>query len=322
MRHGFRQLICSYYGSGRSNHPGNPNGFILLTVLFIVSILLGASTAFAIYARGEVKRVSEERFSVEARAAARIACRTIADWIAKDDNEYDSELELLYDPVLPIYLDLGEWRANITIEPQNKLLPINDLFLPDGVTMKQEYQYPWEQYWILANKEHSSQKVLDFIDTDGEARAGSVEEETFLNRKLSHLSELLRLSDVDTKMIFVMNSDDVFPIERYMSVYGSGALNINLVPAHVLEILDPDIRKDVAEAIIDLRSKEPIKNEKDLMKVPGFPMSSLMKLSGVIGYRSDMFRVKMTISNAKRVRNYDILLHKTSHGCQIKSWGE
>ena len=96
-------------------------------------------------------------------------------------------------------LSFGEWRVFVRIVPQGGLIPINDLFLPDGVTVRKEYLYPWREIWTLLGRQDTASLVLDFLDGDAVPRVGSREDESFPNRSVSDLSELLHLPEIDRR---------------------------------------------------------------------------------------------------------------------------
>ena len=298
------------------------SGFVLITVLFISTLLLSAATTFAWFARQEMRRASHEEFALISRSLASVACQVIGSWIGGDSNNYDSELELLYMPDYPFLLFFGDWEVTAKITPQDRLVPINGLFLPDGVTMKTEFEYVWQEFWKQMGNDQLSLLILDFLDSDAEARPGSVEEEYYVNRKISHLSELLRIKRVERDMVYAQPDSDKLTIDRFFTVYGDGPVNINLAPREILAALDSEIGPDVADAIVIYRSENKIEGEKDLVKIPGFPMAAHTRLSNVLAYKSDYFLLDMKVTNANRERNFSVMLKKNGHACQILSWGE
>lgn len=297
-------------------------GFVLVTVLLISSLLLSAATAFAIYARGEMRRASDEEFALVARSLARTACDMIGEWIAMDQNEYDSELEVLYRPGIPFELNFGEWRVEASISPQDRLIPINGIFLPDGVTMKTEMESAWKHFWGTRGDDALSLLVLDFLDRDSESRPGSAEREHFINKKIGHLSELLHIEEIDTDMLYGVDDSAPLAFDRYFTVYGSDTININVAPREVLAGLDDQLGYDVADAIIRYRSVNAIKSEKDLLNIPGFPMTAQARLANIIAYKSNLFLLDLKVKYQSSERSFAILLSKAGGGCKIHSWRE
>ncbi len=299
------------------------SGFILIAVFFISTLLLSVATTFAWFARQEMRRASDEEFAFVSRSLASVACQIVSGWIVNDSNGYDSEYELLYIPDYPFFLSFGEWAVEAKITPQNRLLPINGLFLPDGVTMKTEFEYAWQEFWKgMDAGDRLPLLLLDFLDGDTEARPGSTEGEHYVNRKISHLSELLRIEEMLPEMLYAKPGSDRMTMDRFFTVYGNGTINVNFATKEVLALLDPEIGSDVAEAISVYRAGNSIEGERDLVRIPGFPMAAHTRLTNVLAYQSEFFLLDMKVIHANRERNFSVMLQKSGQTCQILSWGE
>lgn len=297
-------------------------GFILVTVLFISMLVLGAATSFAWYARNQMRRVADEEFALKATSVATIALSMVSAWIGGDDNDFDSVRELIYSESLPILLPFGEWEVIIGIAPQDRLLPINSLFLPDGVTVRNELQYAWEKLWDEYGDVEIGTLILDFLDRDEEARAGSRENENFANRLgISDLSELLYIEEIDPRILYGDPPGSI-ALDRFLSVYCGDKININVAPPEILRLLAPELTEDKVESILAYRRQSDIANEKDLVKIPGFPRAVTTRLSGLIGYKSEYFTVKMKVLYRNRERNYVVTLKRAGVACQIINWRE
>jgi type II secretory pathway component PulK len=300
---------------------GARGGFILIAVLMISVILLGAATSFAWFARTQMRRVSDEEFALKARTLAVIVCDAVSGWISQDSNDFDSAREFLYSPDFPMVLPFDDWEVNIAITPQDALIPINGILLPDGVTMRAEYEYPWGEIWTMFGRTDAGTVALDFLDDDIEARAGGREADYFPNGKISDLSELLHLPEITADMLYGKSADSA-ALDKYFTVYGSERINVNFAPRNVLAILDPDIGPDAAEAIIKHREDNDIKSASDLAKIPGFPAATATRLSGVISGKSNFFSVRIGVQNGSRERNFVIMMRRGSGKCQIVNWRE
>lgn len=298
------------------------SGFILVAVLFISTLLLSSAVSFAWFARVEMKRASAEEFALVSRSLASIVCQTVGVWIANDDNNFDSELEYLYTPNYPILLWYGNWEVAIQIVPQDRLIPINSIFLPDGVTLRKEYEYPWEEFWKITSDDSFATTMLDFLDRDTEARPGSVEEEFFVNREIGDLSELLRLEEIKRDFLYREYAENAPTFDRYFTVYCDEKININLAPKEVLSILDEEMGEDIADSIITYRTENKIENEKDLLKIPGFPMAVHTRLSNVIAYKSNYFLLDMNVSDGNRERKFKVMVKRVGRMCMIVNWSE
>jgi hypothetical protein len=283
-------------------------------------ILLGASTSFALFARTQMRRAADEEFALMSRTLAVIVCDAVSGWISGDGNDYDSAREFLYSPDFPIVLPFDEWDVNIRITPQDSLIPINGIFLPDGVTTRAEYEYAWQEIWDLFGNSAGT-LVLDFLDSDFEARAGGREEDHYVNGKITDLSELLRLPEVTADMLYGKSADSV-SLESYFTVYGGERINVNFAPRHVLALLDQAIGTDAADAIMTHRADNDIKSAADLAKIPGFPPSAAARLNSVASGKSSYFSVRIGVANGNREHNFVVMMRRGSGKCEIVSWRE
>lgn len=298
-------------------------GFVLVTVLLIVTLLLSAAASFTWFVKQEVRRVSGEEFALKARSLASVAVGVVSGWIAGDDNAYDSSNELLYSPAIPKILSYGQWSVLVKIIPQDHLIPINNLFLPDGVTMRKEYEYPWKKIWELMGESELPDLILDFLDRDTMARAGSREEDYFANRQISDLSELLRLPEVNEKILYG-DKDSPIALDKFFTVYGETTINMNLVPKLLLTILDSDLDETKADALIAHRQSANLKDFTDLLKSPGFPRGARARLESIIGYKSVFFLVELNVMDGEgRGRNFTVVMKRNGgKQCEIVSWRE
>ncbi|MDR1481647.1 MAG: general secretion pathway protein GspK [Synergistaceae bacterium] len=296
-------------------------GFILVVVMFISVLILSAATSLAWFARLEMRRVSDEEFAMVSRSLVDVVCIKVAGWIAGDGNEYDSKLEQLYSGEIPLSLSFNDWNVIIKITPLDSQFSINGIFLPDGMTLRNEYEYPWGRIWTRLDAILLSPVILDFLDRDNVPRPGSREEDFFLNRKISDMSELLNLPEVTPRILYEDVSDGI-AIDTFFTIYTDDKININLATEQVLSVLDPQIDVGVINSIMMFRAAENIKNNKDLIRIPGFPVSATARLNNVIGYKSNYFAIDIKVEHANSERNFKIFLKRSGDTCQIINWRE
>jgi len=295
-------------------------GFILVTVLLVSTIFLSVAVSYAWFARQEMRRVSGEEFAVISRGLAIMASREAASWITGDEAEYDSRRRPLYSGAIPFKLDYGDYQVTISITPLDDKIPINGLFLPDGVTLKNEYAYPWGMAWSFIGPEFAP-LVLDFLDSDRSIRPGSREDVSFPNRPISDLGELLWLPELTRDKIYA-SGDTEIAADRYFTVYGASGININMAPLEVLSILDPGIGEDMAMRLAEFRNQNDIKNQDDLAKINGFSSTAVTRLKNVIHYKSEYFRVSMAVAGKSRERSFETVLRRSGDSCVLINWRE
>jgi type II secretory pathway component PulK len=294
-------------------------GFILVTVLLISTLFLSAAVSYAWFARQEMRRVSYDEFAAVSRGLAIMACGEVSEWIAADGGECDSKHERLYSGE-PLEMNYGEFDVSVTITPLDDKIPVNGLFLPDGVTMKNEYVYPWNQIMGALGVD-GAPAVLDFLDGDSDARPGSREESYFANRQISDLSELLWLPEITRSMLHTGVGSGA-GIDSFFTVYGNAGININMAPVHVMAVLDPGIGPDVAEAAAAYRLSNEIKGPEDLENIVGFSSTAITRLKNVINYKSEFFSVRLTAKRSSDARNFEAVLRRGEGGCEIVNWRE
>ena len=301
----------------RSEH-----GFILVSVILSVTLLLSAATAFAWFARVQVKRVETRIFIVQARSAAEIVCSLAAKKIAEDKNGYDSAVEPLYSSISQMKTDIGDFTVTYKIEPLDDKIPVRGLFLPDGVTMRSEYEAGWTRIWDYLKKSELAAIVADFMDSDEKQKLGGSERENSINRLVSDLSELKLIPEIEDGVLW---GTEKIPggFGRYLGIYGKEKINVYVARPEVIAILDSRIDLSQARSIVTARIISPIKSLDDLKKLPAFPDAVVTKLANVLGFESTYFRVVMKVkNNAGKERNYRIILERAGSSCKISRWEE
>jgi type II secretory pathway component PulK len=305
----------------RNNCRSSGKGFILVTVLLISTLFLTSAVSYAWFARQEMRRVAGEKSAATARSLAISVLREASSWIASDENEYDSRHEMLYSGIVPITLDYGEYSVSVTIIPQDDKLPINGLFLPDGVTIKNEFAYPWAMIWNVLEKEAAAPVALDFLDGDRAIRPGGREEDYFPNRPIGDLSELLWLPEMTPSALY-SGDGSVPPADRYFTVYGDSWINVNMAPVEILAVLDPGIDGNTALAIEAFRKENDIRGEADIVKIQGFSSTAATRLKNVINYKSNYFLVRLDVSSPFGRRAFEAALKRGDGGCVVINWRE
>lgn len=293
---------------------------MLLTILMMTSILLTTVSAYAVFARSEVKRARAEEFSLKARGAALLAVQTASQWIAEDSNGYDALNEGLYATTPRKQLQMGDLKVDLSITPLDDQLPLAHLFLPDGVTLKNEYTWAWEKMWETLDHPELSPIVLDFMDTDTIPRVGGREEAFYINRPPVDISEWLRIKEITPSLLFG-GKEFLLPAERMVTVFSSGHINVNTVKPQVLLLLDKELSAAAVESILTFRKNNPIKNKDEMGKIPGFPVAARSRLENVIGFSSDYFQIDLRVYDLGNQRKYTVIVkRKGKEGCDVVRW--
>lgn len=310
----FMKIRCRSYSTSK--------GFILISVLISVTLLLTSATAFSWFARNEIKRAEAISFIARSRSAAEIACLDASKKIAKDKNGYDSRSEPLYAYNGLTKSKIADFDLEVAIEPLDDKIPINGILLPDRVTLRSEYEVAWKRIWEYVGFPWLSAIVLDFIDADSSQKLQGGEREASINRELTDLAELRLINEIDDGVLWG-TKDIPGGLSRYLTIYGKEKVNINTASPEVLAIMDE--RLDIAQArnFVAMRVMYPIKSLNDLKKIPGIPLNVITKLSNVISFESSYFRLKINVSYGdKKERNFRIILKRENDSCSVVRWEE
>jgi len=296
------------------------SGFVLLSVLFSVTLLLSVAVAFAWFAKTEIAAASSEAFLFEARCAAETACEYASSMIDEDKNGYDCETELLYSPLGGVALDLGAVKVTVKIRLLNDMISTQGLFLPDGNTLRSEYEQPWKNVWDELKRPELAPVMLDFMDKDSEQRLSSVEQKDFLNRPVFDLSEFKLIKDVDDALLYGNKKKKVC-LKQFISPYGSDKININCATAEVLSMLSTGLTYESAKSVVAARRVKPFKNTSELKNLPGFPAADFTKLSNILSVESTHFELDIKVTKGKQQRNFRAIVKRGSKGLPLR-WEE
>lgn len=286
----------------------------------VLTVLVSCTVGYAWFARSQFRRMSAERFSLRSRGIAYAAVLQIAKGLQYDKNDYDSYSEEWFGQhVIPIE-GLGLMVAQI--KPLDDLFPINELFLPDGVTLRNEMRDIWERIWDDRQNGQLAPVVLDFMDTDTKPRLGSYERDSFINRGISEMSELLRIEGFPGDLI--AGQPGMPGLEKIFTPWSSGKINMNVAPLEVLMLLE-GVDESMALEILEARSLKPFTDLEDLSSLSSFPDDLLPRIMNIVTFKSDYFSVVLNIlsSDNKAGMTYRAILKKSGNSApSIVKWEE
>ena len=271
-------------------------GFVLVSVLMLGVVFISCATAFVWFTRLQVKNIMREKAALENRSMAQVLTLSIMAGLKADSTAYDSPQQTWYQPFSFYVEDLGTWVVQIT--PLDDKIPIRNLFLPDGNTLRSDLRSTWEALWAKLDATGLVNIALDFMGKSTKPRVGGAKRENFINRYPLDMSEFLILEEITPELLYGAPGTGKFGLADYCTLWSDGKINLNVAPVHVMEIL-PGLDKMQAEKIADYRNKEAITSTSDLRKIPGFPakaMASMMNIS-TVSSRYFMIRIELLENN-------------------------
>lgn len=296
-------------------------GFVLVSVLMLGVLLISCATAFTWFVRIQVRTIGRERLNISSRSMAHVLTRSVMNILyeASQHTGYDSPLQRWYKPfVIPFGDELGIWVIQIT--PLDDKIPLGTLFLPDGNTLRREFNDVWEAMWDKLNHRELESLLLDFLDRNTKGRVGSKEEDYFINRAPYDMSELLILSrDIPTEIIY--GSGNQMGIADFCTIYSDGMINLNVAPVHVMELL-PGLDTGLAARVALERNNEPLQSLEDIQKMPGASARTATLLTNIAAFQSRYFMMKIHSLNdsGEGGTEFSIIFDRTTR--QIVRWEE
>lgn len=261
-------------------------GFVLISVLILSTVLISSAVAFSWFVRLQARTSASRLSSLTSRSAALSILNSVMNASVElgHRTDYDSPLQRWYMPFALNVPDGGRWL--VQVKPLDDKIPLRQLFLPDGNTLRTELVYTWHELWSELEHRELENLVLDFLDKNTRPRLGGTERPEFVNRQPYDLSELLILSPDITPEI-------IERLSEYCTVYGDSKINVNVAPVEVLKLLQGLDSGGGAESIISYREERPIENTEILRSIPGLNAGTLNRLMNIIGFKSRYFEVKL-----------------------------
>ncbi len=304
-----KMLSCSL-----KNKNKNRKGFVLVSVLMLGVLLISCATAFSWFVRLQARGIGRERDALSSRSMAQVFANVIVKTMADMAGRYnaDSLRQRWFQPFVIPMEDLGIWI--IQIKPLDDKIPLRNLFLPDGNTLRREFSTVWDDLWDKLKNREAGTLVLDFLDKNTRPRVGSAERDNFINRGLYDMSELLILSqDIEEEALY--------SLEDYGTIWSDGKINLNVAPQEVLELL-PGLDTGLAERLIREREERTFESLKDLQTLPGASPRTSTQLTNLAAFKSRYFEIQIQCMNyqGEGGNSFSIIFDRTDR--KIVKWEE
>ena len=294
------------------------DGFILVSVLLLCVMLVSSATAYAWFARIQIKTVFQNKSALQARGIAHLITLEVMKGLKLDTNNFDSFQEPWFKPMLIPLKDYG--IANVALRPLDNKIPLQHIFLPDGTTLRNELKDIWDKMWLeLGERSSLPVIVLDFIDEDTVPRLTGRDGPDNLNRNLYDISELLAIKEMTPEILY--GAPPKLGLTDYCTMWSDAKININTIEPHVL-LLFRNMTQHLVDEIIKSRAEKEITSFEDLRRIPSFPAGTIPAWMNLIGFTSSYYnlRIELMDENWNSSRYFDIVLLKSDGS--ILRWEE
>lgn len=300
----------------------NDKGFILITVLIIISLLFPVVLSF--YGKSQINLLQAENFrdTIQASRMAQSGVEVAIGLLTSDDATYDGRTDkwALSFPVI----DEENMRVEVTIIDDDSKININTLIGKDGKLNNDIKDRLRSLIERLGGKSNFVNTVLDWIDPDNiVTEPGGAEDNeykefgyTAKNGAMDTLDEFFLLKGFD-KELFGKNGLDKF----ITTAPTDGKLNINTAPIEIL--FDLGFREGLVQEIVNARENEPFRQLEDIWRVLGIDSKSLPQgIDQKIKVNSSIFTVRSTCTTKKVIKGIEAILQRDKEGVKVLSWRE
>ena len=262
---------------------------MLVSVLMLGVLLISCATAFTWFVRLQIRGVSREREAITSRSMAQVFVSAIIKIMADIAGRYNSDnlTQKWFQPFVIPMEDLGVWIVQIT--PLDDKIPLGNLFLPDGNTLRRELNTVWDDLWNKLKNREAGMLLLDFLDKNTRPRVGGIERDNFINRSPYDMSELYLLSQD-------INEETLADLEDYCTIWSDGRINLNVAPLEVLELL-PGLENGLADRLVNERRDKAFETLRDIQSLPGASPRTSIRLTNIAGFKSRYFEIKIQCIN-------------------------
>ncbi|MBS2038035.1 general secretion pathway protein GspK [bacterium] len=98
----------------------------------------------------------------------------------------------------------------------------------------------------------------------------------------------------------------------FLSAYATGRVNANTAPKEVLASLDEAMSDSIVTELMAYRSRNVLHNQEDLKKIPGIDNDLAFRLNKLMGYSSQVFRVRVIVTSREVPLELEAMLERKS----------
>ena len=214
--------------------------------------------------------------------AAVSAVKIALQFLKQDNNDFDGEGD---DWTKPISYNYRGIFLSIRITDECGKFNVNKLKEP-------RYYNVGKRLFEELGKGELLDAIKDWIDADNEPSPFGAERDYYesmgyspSNRPMKSMGELPYVKGVDKRTFKQLSS--------YITVYGSGKINVNSAPKKVLLALSERMSEEGADSIIEAR---PVKKLESLKELPGIDKELYYEILPLLTNKCNYFRIEVTAS--------------------------
>ena len=290
----------------------NAQGVALILTLMVLSILTAMIVEFSygIYINTSAlyNWQTAQRLSLVASSGLKLASKMISEYATEYPYTYPGVVDETYQSPLE---DSGE-AISIRVEDENSKLNLNYVVFANGKLNEPAFLVLVRLLQILDLDPKMADRIVDWIDPDLEPRLPDSEKGS-KNAKLDSVNEILLIPAIERSAY-----ERLAP---FITIYGSGQININGAQIPLLMSFSDAIDAGMAERIVGYRDNTPFEKPEDILKVAGFETIG-QSLMGRITVKGTAFRVTSTAAAGDTKRIIETILDMPGGNPFVKYWVE
>jgi general secretion pathway protein K len=271
-------------------HPGKDQQGIALVVTLLAVVLITALVvefSYGVYigTSNLYNWRDSQRLSLMTRSGVNVAAKLITASLRDKDYSYPGIIEFPIEKPFEGFTGM----IMIRIEDESSKFNINAVVPSNENIRESDQQSPYNCFKrllrVLALDERIADRIVDWIDTNREARLAD-SERAAPNSVLLSSDEILLIPGI--------SRDDYNILLPYITVYGTRdnlSININGAEKPVLRCLSEKITDELAQRVIDFRKNNPFQETSDLSKVAGFERDTGIP-PGVVAVKGEHFFIQ------------------------------
>jgi general secretion pathway protein K len=264
----------------------------LLAVVLITALVVEFSYGVYIGTSNLYNWRDSQRLSLMASSGVNVAAKLVADTLNGQKYSYPGVMEF---PIEKPFQDFSG-MVLIRIEDETSKFNLNALVPPNQIVREADEKSPYNCFKRLLDSlsldEKIADRIVDWIDSDKEARLADSEREA-RNAVLLSTDEILLIPGI--------SREDYNTLLPHITVYGTRDnlyININGAEKPVLRSLSPDMSDELAERIVRYREKQPFERLEQFYRgVAGIDDRIMFQLQGRITVIGDQFTIQSTASS-------------------------
>jgi general secretion pathway protein K len=312
-------------------HKKTARAFALVSVLVLLSILSLIALEFSQRSGINMRMAINDAHAKKALYYAYGGYQVALSLLANDTNDYDGSGDFWYGllPAVPF----GDGSISLVVEDEQARFNLTALVTSYGQKDERRSVMLSRIFDVLSIDSSVVDSLVDWQDTDDIELAGGAEVSYYnyltppmvpRNAQMRTTGEALLVRGMDRELFFLppaartpLGNEEYQSLERYVTVYGDGKINVNTAPEPVLLCLSADMDTYITQEIIERRNEGAFLEIEDLKNVESVSDTLYDEISSLITVSSDVFRIKASGSAGGFTRNITAVVRRRSGGFTI-----